>query len=149
MSFWLDKSLKDMNEQEWESLCDGCAKCCLHVLQDEDDASLAYTSVACRLLNIQTCRCTQYDSRQNLVPDCTQITPETIESYYWLPETCAYRLVFEKKDLPDWHHLKSGGDKTKMHKNRHSVKKTAISEQVVQPDAYEEYIVRWVEPGSH
>ncbi len=103
--FWKNKNLKEMNIQEWEALCDGCAKCCLEKLEDEDTKEIAYTNVACRLLDIETCRCSDYKRRQKLVYSCVKLTPQKVAELPWLPSTCAYRLLHEGKDLPDWHPL--------------------------------------------
>ena len=106
-AFWRDKTLAEMSQTEWESLCDGCGKCCLHKLREKSGA-LKLTNVACRLLDTETCRCTNYPRRKSLVPDCVVLTPATLPAIDWLPSTCAYRLVQEGKDLPDWHPLMSG-----------------------------------------
>jgi len=108
LPFWKSKTLSEMTKLEWESLCDGCAKCCLYKLEDEDTRKVFYTSVTCKLLDLKTCRCTQYTERFNLVPDCIRFTPESIPHLPWLPSTCAYRLISEGQDLPSWHPLVSG-----------------------------------------
>ncbi len=107
LAFWKSKTLSEMTKDEWESLCDGCAKCCLYKLEDEDTGKLVFTSVTCKLLNLNTCRCTRYPERSNLVPDCIRFTPESIPRLPWLPSTCAYRLLSEGKELPPWHPLVS------------------------------------------
>ncbi|MFC5990951.1 YcgN family cysteine cluster protein [Limoniibacter endophyticus] len=106
--FWKTKSLAEMNRQEWEALCDGCGKCCLAKLEDEDTGEIYWTSVACRLFDESECRCSDYANRQKKVDDCVKLTPENVPSIVWLPETCAYRLVNEGRDLHDWHPLISG-----------------------------------------
>jgi uncharacterized cysteine cluster protein YcgN (CxxCxxCC family) len=106
--FWRRKTLDEMSSSEWESLCDGCGRCCLVKLQDEDTDEVAYTDVGCTLLDGGTCRCSDYVNRQAKVPDCLRLTPEAVRSVSWLPPTCAYRLLDEGEDLPDWHHLVSG-----------------------------------------
>ena len=108
LAFWKSKTLSEMTKHEWESLCDGCAKCCLYKLEDEDTGKVVYTSVVCKLLDLNTCRCTRYPERSSLVPDCIRFTPESIPQLPWLPSTCAYRLLSEGKDLPSWHPLVSG-----------------------------------------
>ena len=106
--FWRAKRLEEMTPAEWESLCDGCARCCLLKLEDEDTAEIHYTDVGCTLLDARTCRCRDYAHRQRRVPDCVRLTPETVRALRWLPETCAYRLVAAGQDLPDWHPLRTG-----------------------------------------
>ena len=108
MSFWETKKLAEMTAEEWESLCDNCGKCCLHKLEDEDTGKIAFTSVACRLINLNTCRCTRYNERTKLVAECLDIRKLDVEKYNWLPSTCAYRLLNEGKELPSWHPLLSG-----------------------------------------
>ena len=130
--FWETKALADMSQAEWESLCDGCGKCCLHKLQDADSGELFYTNVACRLLNLNTARCTRYAARARLMPDCIQLNPEKLRQCDWLPSTCAYRLLAEGKALPDWHPLVAG-DARAVHCAGASIRGWAISEQQV-PD---------------
>lgn len=97
--FWRRKSLLEMTSQDWESLCDGCGKCCLHKLEDIDSGEVFPTKVACYLLDLGTCRCGSYVERKRLVPDCVVLTPGNISNLHWMPSTCAYRLVSEGKDL--------------------------------------------------
>lgn len=106
--FWETKSLAEMTAAEWESLCDGCGKCCMAKLIDEDTDEIHYTTVACRLFDAAACRCTDYDNRSAQVPDCVRLTPGNVGQLSWLPSTCAYRLIDEGKQLFDWHPLISG-----------------------------------------
>ncbi len=106
--FWRRKTLREMTPKEWESLCDGCALCCLHKIEDEDTQEVFYTTVVCHLLDLNNCRCTEYEKRCQLVPSCIKLAPQDVEEFGWLPPSCAYRLVHEGKDLPEWHPLLSG-----------------------------------------
>ena len=110
--FWKTKSLAEMTREEWESLCDGCGRCCLNKLEDEDTGRFLYTRAACRLLDLQTCRCSDYENRQARVPDCVALTPENVGTLGWLPPTCAYRLLEEGQNLEWWHPLVSGRPET-------------------------------------
>jgi uncharacterized cysteine cluster protein YcgN (CxxCxxCC family) len=141
--FWEQKSLAEMSRDEWESLCDGCAKCCLHKLQDEATEEVYYTKVVCRYMDEQ-CRCTEYQQRHELVPNCLWLQPEDVEEFHWLPVTCAYRLVAEGKPLADWHPLISGS-RSSVHQAGVSIQGRALSENYVHPDGLEEHIINWVE----
>jgi len=110
--FWKRKKLGEMSAGEWESLCDGCGKCCLAKLEDEDTGEIHWTSVACRLFDAGTCRCSDYQNRLKKVSDCIRLTPENVVTIGWLPSTCGYRLVAEGKDLAWWHPLVSGSRET-------------------------------------
>ena len=143
--FWRRKPLEAMSPVEWESLCDGCGRCCLNKLEDWDTGAIAWTDVACRLLDGGTCRCIRYEGRQAEVPDCIQLTPEEVRSISWLPPTCAYRLVAEGRDLYWWHPLLSGDPET-VHTAGVSVRGRTVSEELVPEDELEERIVRW--PGQ-
>jgi len=142
-AFWEHKQLADMNREEWEQLCDGCAQCCLVKLEDEDSGALALTAVSCQLLDGASCRCQDYGSRFKKVPDCLRITLELLAGGTWLPETCAYRLLHEGKPLPAWHPLMSG-DPDSVHRAGVSVKDRVISEEHVHAEDLEEYVIRWV-----
>jgi len=139
--FWLHKSMQDMSMDEWESLCDGCGKCCVYQVEDEDDLGRYYqTNVACKLLDSDLCRCTSYSNRKNMIIDCMTITPENISELDWLPSSCAYRRVCFSQDLPDWHHLKSG-DPLSVHKVGASVSGRCIPDTAI--DNIEDHIVIW------
>jgi len=141
--FWETKTLEEMTTAEWESLCDGCGRCCLHKLRHEDTNALSHTNVACRLLDVTTARCSDYANRKRRVPDCISLTPEEVRSVDWLPPTCAYRLVAEGKTLYSWHPLISG-DPASVAKAGVSVAGRAISERQAGP--LEHHIVNW--PGQ-
>lgn len=140
--FWERKTLEEMTPEEWESLCDGCAKCCLCKLQDADTGKVSYTNVCCKLLNPRTCRCLSYEKRGRLVPGCAILTPENVRQFHWLPETCAYYRLALGKDLYRWHHLISG-DKDLVHNLGISVKNKVVSENYIHPDQMPEHVVDW------
>ena len=140
--FWRRKSLVDMTTEEWESLCDGCARCCLIKLEDVDTGEISYTDIACRLLDLGVCRCTQYDTRNRLVPDCVRLSPDKIADLGWMPSSCAYRLIAEGRDLPWWHRLVSGDPDT-VHRAGISVRDRVVPEQ--RGDDPEDRIVDWPE----
>lgn len=128
--FWEQKSLADMSRDEWESLCDGCGKCCLGKIADAETGELVQTSVACRLLDPDTCRCSSYEDRHRFVPDCVRITPNKLHKLTWLPDTCAYRLLAAGDPLPVWHPLVSG-DPEAVHRAGQSVRDRMVSERDV------------------
>ena len=125
--FWETMPLAEMTAEQWESLCDGCGKCCLHKIEDIDTGKVYVCNVACRLLDLETCRCSDYAHRQQRVPDCTVLTPERVDEFQWLPSTCAYRLLYENKPLPSWHPLITG-DANSVHAAGISVCGRVISE---------------------
>ncbi|HWA45927.1 MAG TPA: YcgN family cysteine cluster protein [Hypericibacter adhaerens] len=139
--FWRTKSLKEMSKTEWESLCDGCGRCCTVKFEDLDTGRVEFTDVACRQLDTKSCRCKNYAKRKTLVPDCIALTVRMIGKLHWLPSTCAYRLIDEGKDLHWWHPLVSG-DPNSVHKAGISVRNKVVSEDDVE-DA-EERIVTWI-----
>lgn len=142
LPFWRTKTLAEMSPEEWESLCDGCAKCCLLKLEDEDTGEIVHTDVACRLLDLATCRCRHYARRQRYVPDCRILEPNRIGRIAWLPSTCAYRLLHEGKDLPAWHPLITG-DPESVHRAGVSVRDRVLSEGEVDEDELEDRVVEW------
>ena len=138
--FWHEKSLEEMDNTEWESLCDGCARCCLLQLVDEETGALAVTGVACALLDQHTCTCTDYGKREFRVIGCLRLTPELVRTLNWLPVTCAYRLLSEGYDLPDWHPLVSG-DSESIHDAGISVRGKTVNENDVPPEELEDWII--------
>ncbi|OBZ96450.1 hypothetical protein ADU59_06390 [Pararhizobium polonicum] len=140
--FWKTKSLAEMTNVEWESLCDGCGLCCLNKLEDWDTGEIAWTSVGCTLLDGQSCQCKDYPNRQATVPDCIQLTPHEVETLSWLPPTCGYRLVRDGLDLYWWHPLVSGDPET-VHQAGISVRGRTISEDDIDVEDLEDYLVTW------
>jgi len=143
--FWRVKALAEMSEAEWESLCDGCGRCCLNKLEDEDTGKIWWTDVACHLLDGESCRCRDYSGRLNTVPDCVRLDAENVRTLAWLPPTCAYRLVAEGRDLYWWHPLISG-DPESVHAAGVSVRGRTVSEADFPVERFEERMVRW--PGK-
>ena len=139
--FWKQKPLSSLNQMEWEALCDGCAKCCLHRLEDVDTREIHFTNVVCQLLDQESCRCRDYPNRSRLVPDCITLTLKILEDPYWLPSTCAYRLLAESKELPDWHPLVSGTQET-VFESGNSVRGRVICE--TEADDLEHHLIDWV-----
>lgn len=142
LPFWKIKSLTEMTTEEWESLCDGCAKCCLLKLEDEDTGEIAYTRLHCKLLDAGTCRCSDYENRKAIVPDCVKLTPKKIDEIKWMPRTCAYRLIAEGQDLADWHHLVCG-DRDRIHREGHSIMGRTKSEETVLEEDQLDWVVDW------
>ena len=127
--FWKRKSLAEMTPDEWESLCDGCAQCCMHKVEDEETGEVFYTDIACRLLDLETCRCVDDAYRAKRVADCLVLTAGDPEPYRWLPASCAYRRLANGQELPEWHPLITGRSAT-VHEAGISVIDHAISEIV-------------------
>lgn len=140
--FWQEKTLEALSPQEWEALCDGCGKCCLAKLEDEDTGEIHWTTVGCRLFDGATCRCRDYPNRLATVPDCIRLTPQKVHSISWLPQTCAYRLVAEGRDLYWWHHLVSGSRET-VHEAGISVRGrvTASEDDLAEPEDYFDHML--------
>lgn len=139
--FWERKTMTQMSQDEWEALCDGCGKCCLNKLEDEDSGEVVLTNIACRLLDDNTCRCAQYDIRHQFVPECIVLTASNIpEHLYWMPQTCAYRLVHEGRPLKDWHPLISGHANS-VHAAGVSVKDKTVPEFEIDEDDWEEHVI--------
>lgn len=140
MSFWREKPLDAMNREEWESLCDGCGKCCLHKLEDDETGEVHYTNVACRFLDPETIQCGKYMTRQRYVGNCVVMTPELLDKLPWMPSTCAYRLLYEGKDLFDWHPLVAG-DCEAIHTASASVKGKVVDER--EAGDFEDHLADW------
>lgn len=143
--FWKTKTLSEMNDAEWESLCDGCGRCCLNKIEYEDTGEIAFTNLRCKMLDPESCRCMDYPHRRDHVPDCIRLTIEEVETITWLPPTCGYRLVKEGRDLYWWHPLVSGDPET-VHAAGISVRGRTVNEEGVDFEDYEEYEVNW--PGE-
>ncbi|MCL1039107.1 YcgN family cysteine cluster protein [Shewanella corallii] len=140
MSFWKEKKLAELTDEQWESLCDGCGKCCLNKLIDDETEELYYTNAACQLLDRQNCQCTHYGTRFIHVPQCTKVTADNISELTWLPESCAYKRLNEGRDLPSWHPLITGSDDA-MHAAGMSVQGKVVCESSVRD--IEDHIVLW------
>ncbi|MEW9799125.1 YcgN family cysteine cluster protein [Alteromonas sp. CYL-A6] len=154
--FWETKSLDEMNDAEWEALCDGCAKCCLHKFIDDENSDEAsptdvlhdgeqvhYTSIVCSLLNTKSCQCSRYEERTTLVPDCVKLTKDNLKDIFFMPPSCAYRRLHEGRGLPSWHPLLNGGKKHAMHQKGMSVRGKTLPETHVDLDHFEDYIALW------
>ncbi len=138
--FWRRKKLAAMTRNEWESLCDGCARCCLEKLEDEDTGEISYTEVACRLLDLETCRCKDYANRLRYVPDCISLRAGNVAKLKWIPPTCAYRLLAEGRELPEWHRLVCG-DGEAVHRTGVSVRGRAVPQALA--GDLEDHVVEW------
>lgn len=157
--FWQTKTLAEMTRQEWESLCDGCAKCCLHkFIEDEEideqddlqptdfineDEQMHYSNIACYLLNDKTCQCTKYNERTKLVPDCVKLTQENLNDVFFMPPSCTYRRLMEGRGMPSWHPLLNKGKKSAMHKAGMSVRGKVVKDDQVPLDEFDDHIVTW------
>lgn len=142
--FWREISLQEMSDEQWEALCDGCARCCMIKLQDEDTEQVHYTAMVCDLLDVEACRCSRYPQRHELVADCVVLTPQRASDFHWLPTTCAYRTLAEGRPLAWWHPLVSGRAES-VHEADISVRGKVVPESAVHSDEQESMIVTWVE----
>lgn len=143
--FWERKSLSEMSRSEWEALCDGCGRCCLHKLEDEETGQVFYTDVACRLLDLDVCRCAHYPERLRHVPDCVVLSPDNLDDLHWMPRTCAYRRLAEGRGLAWWHPLVSGDARTVVSAGI-SIRGRAVPEAHVDEEQIEEHVIRWLRP---
>ncbi|TDF39628.1 YcgN family cysteine cluster protein [Alteromonadaceae bacterium M269] len=155
--FWESTSLENMTDEQWESICDGCGKCCLHKFIDDEEASedmaptdhiqkgesIHFTNIVCGLLNTKTCSCSQYHKRTQLVPDCVKLTKDNLDSIFYMPNSCSYRRLYEGRGLPSWHPLLNRGKKTAMHKAGMSIRGKTVFDHDVDLDDFENYIVTW------
>ena len=140
--YWEDKPLEALDRAQWESLCDGCGKCCLNKIEYEDTGEVEYTRVACRLLDNETCRCSNDARRFEFVPECIRLNPKTLKKIsYWLPATCAYKLLQQGKPLPDWHPLVTG-DPDSTHSAGQSMRGQTVSEAAVDENDWDDYIIQ-------
>lgn len=144
MAFWEEKTLAQMSTEEWEQICDGCARCCMIKLEDEDDGSVHHTSLVCHLLDIEACRCTRYAERHQLVRDCIEFTADLAGELDWLPSTCGYRRLAEGLPLLPWHPLLSG-DPDSVHQAGISVRDRVIPVQLVHEDEHADHVIDWIE----
>lgn len=141
--YWETKLLSEMSRAEWEALCDGCGRCCLHKLENEDTGGIYYTELACHMLDLKTARCSDYSHRLQKVPDCIQLGVDDIPHFQWLPKSCAYRRLAEGRGLAHWHPLVSGRMESVLEAGI-SVLGRVIPESAIPEDDWEEHIVRWV-----
>ena len=140
--FWETKNLIDMNENEWESLCDKCGKCCVIKLEDLDTQKVHYTNISCKLLCEKSASCKDYENRKSIVPDCIILSPDNLKDLKWMPKTCAYKLLNEGKNLPYWHPLLSGNDKEIVNSGN-SVKNRVTNENEIKIKNLPDYIFNW------
>ena len=145
--FWEVTALKDMTTDQWESLCDGCGKCCVLKLEDADTGAIYYTDVSCKLLCTKSAQCTNYQERKAIVPDCVILTPDNLDEIHWMPESCAYRRLHEGRKLPQWHPLRVG-HKQAMIDAHHSVAGHVTSETDVKEDDMPDHLFDWDNPSA-
>ncbi|MEI4552060.1 YcgN family cysteine cluster protein [Pseudoalteromonas spongiae] len=155
--FWLKKSLAEMNNDEWEAICDGCGKCCLHTFIDSDEQDesfestdvlregeeIIYTAIVCRYLDTKKCFCTEYENRTSLVPSCVKLTKDNIDNIFFMPPSCSYRRLHEGRGLASWHPLLNNGSKAVMHRMGISVKGRVMKDNQIDMDLFEDYIADW------
>lgn len=140
--FWETVALEDMRPAEWEAVCDGCAKCCLISLEDEEDGTVYMTDVHCHLLDCNACRCTDYSNRSERVPSCIHLTPDNLDAVFWMPKSCSYRRLMEDRGLAAWHHLLTG-DPNSIHRAGASIRGRSVPETDVEPHDLEDRLVDW------
>ena len=140
--FWKKKKLNNLSKEEWEALCDRCGKCCVIKLEDVDTSKIYYTKVSCKLLCTKTAKCKNYVNRKNFVKDCVVLSYNNMESLNWMPETCSYKLIYQGKDLPEWHHLIHGNFE-KMLKEKKCVRDRVINEKKIRKKDLQDYIYDW------
>lgn len=141
--FWEVKSLAEMNQEEWESLCDGCGRCCLNKLEDEDTGEIYFTNVACKLFDIEKCSCTDYANRKNSMPDCMILSFDNKDALEVMPSTCAYSLLYQGKSLPEWHPLITGNKESVVTAGI-NVSGKVISEEYVHYEELPEHLINWI-----
>jgi len=141
--FWKTTAMSQLSAPEWESICDGCGKCCLQKLEDEETDNVFYTNLACEQLNIGACQCKVYETRQEKVASCITLTADQVEAFDWLPDTCSYRVLHETGDLPNWHPLVTGSNKEMLRQGL-SVRHYAVSENNVAEEDWETHIIKGV-----
>ena len=156
--FWQTKSLSQMNAEEWEAICDGCGKCCLHTFIDSEEAEqdnfestdalregeeIIYTAIVCQYLDTKKCFCTEYENRTTLVPSCVKLTKDNIDDIFFMPPSCSYRRLHEGRGLASWHPLLNNGSKAAMHRMGISVKGRVVKDNQINMDLFEDYIAEW------
>ncbi len=139
--YWKEKPLSQLTREEWEALCDNCAKCCLHRLEDDETREIHFTNIVCRLLDAETGECTRYTERSVLVPNCVTMTLKDLDDPYWLPSTCAYRLLAEGKALPEWHPLCSGDAESVFHSGNSILGRTICETEADEPEFH---MIDWI-----
>ena len=148
MAFWDDKTLEEMTTAEWEALCDGCARCCLIKLEDEDTGEVVTSDVHCRLMEPESCLCSDYENRKEKVPDCIKLDPGNVKTIPWMPVTCAYRRLAEGRGLAWWHPLVSG-DPATVHQAGISIRGRSVSETEIAKNEWEDHVVEWPDEDPH